>query len=67
MKSLLKIVLLCGRRGLALRGYRDDRITWIEDDDGHSNEGNFVELVRFRAETDLVLADHLAKSPRNAW
>ena len=66
VESLLKIVLLCGRQGLALRGHWDDRITWTEDDDGHSNEGNFVELVRFQAETDPVLADHLAKSPRNA-
>lgn len=37
-----------------------------EEDDAHSNEGNFVELVRFQAETDPVLAQHLAKSPRNA-
>ena len=66
IEPLFKIVLLCGRQGLGLRGHRDDRIAWIEDDDGHSNEGNFVELVRFRAATDPVLADHLAKSPRNA-
>ena len=65
-KTLFKSLLLCGRQGLGLRGHRDDRIAWIEDDDGHSNEGNFVELVRFRAETDPVLADHLAKSPRKA-
>ena len=66
VESLFKIVLLCGRQGLALRGHRDDKISWTEDDDTHSNEGNFVELVRFRAETDAVLAEHLAKSPRNA-
>lgn len=66
IESLLKIVLLCGRQGLALRGHCNDRITWTEDDDGHSNKENFVELVRFRAETNPVLADHLAKSPCNA-
>ena len=33
--------------------------------DGGSNEGNFVQLVRFRAETD-ILANHLAKCPKNA-
>ena len=65
VESLFKIVLLCGRQGLALRGHRDDQISWTEDDDTHSNQGNFVELVRFRAETDAVLAEHLAKSPRN--
>ena len=65
LESLIKLVLLCGKQGLALRGHRDDKISWTEDD-AHSNEGNFVELVRFRAETDPVLAQHLAKSPRNA-
>ena len=44
----------------------DDKICWPEEDDAHSNEGNFVELVQFRAETDPILAEHLAKSPRNA-
>lgn len=66
LESLIKIILLCGKQGLALRGHREDKISWMEDDEAHSNEGNFVELVRFRAETDPVLAQHLAKSPRNA-
>ena len=66
VESPLKIVMLCGRQGLALRGHRDDKICWTEEDDAHSNEGNFVELVRFRAETDPILAQHLANSPRNA-
>jgi hypothetical protein len=68
LESLTKIALLCGKQGLALRGHRDDKISWMEDDSTqcHSNEGNFVELVRFRAETDPVLAHHLANSPRNA-
>ena len=62
VESLFKIALLCGRQGLALRGHRDDKISWMEDDDTHSNEGNFVELVRFQAETDAVLAEHLANT-----
>ena len=66
LESLTKIVLLCGKQGLALRGHCDDRISWEEDANTHFNEGNFVELIRFRAETDSVLAEHLAKSPRNA-
>ena len=65
-RSIVKIVLLCRKQGLALRGHRDDKISSTEEDDAHSNEGNFVELVQFRAETDPVLAQHLAKSPRNA-
>ena len=45
--------------------YVDDGIHW-DDDDGGSNEGNFVQLVRFWAETDIILANHLAKCPKNA-
>lgn len=64
IESLLKVVMLCGKQGLALRGHRDDTINWEEE--STSNEGNFIQLVRFRAETDPILANHLAKSPRNA-
>ena len=62
---LLKIATLFGKQGFALRGHRNDRVHW-EDEDGSSNEGNFVQLVRFRAETDTILADHLTKGPKNA-
>ena len=48
-----------------MRGHRDDRVQW-EDEDRGSNEGNFVQLVRFRAETDTDLADHLTKGPKIA-
>ena len=65
IESLLKIVILCGKQGIALRGHRDDEIDW-EDDVSILNEGNFIQLVRFRAETDTILADHLSKSPKNA-
>ena len=65
IESLLKIVLLCGKQGLALRGHRDNRIHW-EDNNTSSNEGNFVQLVRFRAETDAILANHLSNGPKNA-
>ena len=60
---MFKVAILCGKQGLAMRGHRDDRIQW-EDEDRGSNEGNFVQLVRFRAETDTDLADHLTKGPR---
>ena len=29
------------------------------------NQENFIELARFRAETDQILAEHLASAPRN--
>ena len=46
VESLLKIVMLCGKQGLALRGHRDDAIDW-EDEERSSNDGNFIQLVRF--------------------
>ena len=52
------------KTGLALRGHRDDKVDWQTAET--SNEGNFVELVRFRAENDEVLANHLENAPRNA-
>ena len=68
VESLLKIALLCGKQGLAFRGHRDDKnlSVWSDIGDEHPNEGNFVELVWFRAETDPILAQHLVNSPQNA-
>ena len=62
--------MLCGKQGLALRGHRDDCIDWVsQEQEEHvqlGNQGNFIELVRFRAETDAVLHTHLQSAPRNA-
>ena len=65
-ESSLKIVMLCGKQGLYLRGHRDNILRWNDQDDTSSNEGNFVELVWFQAETNLLLAQHLAKAPQNS-
>ena len=61
IKSLLKCVSFCGKQGLSFRGHRDDS-TALDA----SNMGNFIELVRFRAENDDVLRTYLETSPRNA-
>ena len=65
IESLSKVAILCGKQGLAMRGHWDDRVQW-EDEHESLNEGNFIQLVWFRAETDEVLADHLSNCPRNA-
>ena len=44
-----------------LRGHRDDSSA-----SDASNIGNFIELVRFRAENDEVLRTYIETSPRNA-
>lgn len=67
VESLLKIVMLCGKQGLALCGHRDNQISWGESEEEIcSNQGKLVEFVRFRAEHDHILAEHLASFPRNA-
>ena len=66
IESLLKIVMLCGKQGIALRGHRDDHIVWTDEEFEAENEGNFIELIRFRAETDDILRRHLDNAPRNA-
>jgi len=45
MESLFKIVLLCGKQGIALRGHRDDKIDWFEQDEDDHNRGNFIESL----------------------
>ena len=66
ISSTLKIVLLCGKQGIAFCGYRDDCFNWEDTEYEHSNPGNFIELVCFRAETDNILSEHLKNSLRNA-
>ena len=65
LESLFRIVLLCGKQGLPLRGHRDDNIPWFDEEES-GNLGNFVELVKFRAETDDILHTHLENAPKNA-
>ena len=42
-----------------------DKVFW-EVDNGGCNEGNFIQLVQFCAETDTILADYFSKAPKNA-
>ena len=65
IESLFRVGILCGKQGLAMQGHRDDKVQWGDEVEG-PNEGNFVQLVRFRAETDKVQAVHLSKGPKNA-
>ena len=64
IESILKIVMICGKQGLALCGHHDDKIEWEESELDLENRGNFIELVRFRAETDMVLNRHLYSAPK---
>ena len=64
IESLLKTIMFCGRQGIALRGHSDDHVSWTEFE--KRNLDNFVELLKFRAEHDHVLAQHLERAPQNA-
>ena len=65
LKSVLACIEFCGRRGIALRGHRDDD-THVEL---NTNMGNFYnkELINFRVDAgDKVLQDHLKHCSKNA-
>ena len=53
LSSIVRTIILCGRQNLALRGRQEDH-------------GNFISLLKYRAETDQALATHLANAPKNA-
>lgn len=63
IESLLKITILCGKQGLPLQGHRHDGVDFGQGS-VPSNQGNFIELVHFQAETDEVLANHLKKGTK---
>ncbi len=46
VKCTAKVVILCGRQGIALRGHRDDMTDLESQPD--SNHGNFWALIEFR-------------------
>ena len=69
LKSILKFIEFCGRRGIALRGhcYDETQIDTAEKDSHHTNTGNFKELIRFRIDSgDSILEEHLRNCPKNA-
>lgn len=60
--AMAECIAFCGRKGIALRGHRDDATA--EDD---KNRGNFIALVKFRAASgDTILKDHIENGPKNA-
>ena len=58
IKTVADILLLCARQNIALRGHR-------ENEDA-LNKGTFLEILRYTAKCDKVVADRLQEGPRNA-
>ena len=67
LKSIADTVIFCGRQGIALRGHRDSMKKLDLDEVTKTNPGNFLALLKFRAESgDTVLASHLQSGSKNA-
>ena len=63
---IVKIIILCGKQNISLRGHRDDGIIEV-DSPPANNEGNFRALLQFRVDAgDKTLEDHLRKSSSRA-
>lgn len=60
---IVKTIILMGRQNIALRGRRDDgKIS----EDVMAAEGNFKAILKYRAEVDSDLANHLQNCKANA-
>ena len=63
LKSLIRIIIHCGRQTNALRGHRET----VKESCASNNDGNFLSLVRLLVESgDEQLKDHLDNAPHNA-
>lgn len=62
---IIQTIILCGKQNISLRGHRDSgKITIEEADNVHldKNEGNFREILRYRAQGDPDLKSFLESS-----
>ena len=67
LASIFKVVVLCGRQNIALRGHRDNITNLEKDTLSTENHGNFWALLNFRVDSgDTVIGEHLATASRNA-
>ncbi|XP_044170439.1 zinc finger MYM-type protein 1-like [Acropora millepora] len=60
LHSIISCIVFCGRQNIALRGH-------VESTDGENNAGNFLALLKFRADAgDEVLANHFSQATNRA-
>ena len=65
LKPIIKLILFCGRNGLALRGHRDYGIFTL--DQPTEKYGNLHALLRFRAESgEVAVSEKILTAPKNA-
>ncbi|XP_050316183.1 zinc finger MYM-type protein 1-like [Anthonomus grandis grandis] len=56
-RPIIEAIILCGRQEMSLRGHRDSGA--LEIDDSSKNEGNFREILKYRAKGDTQLRETL--------
>ena len=61
LRSIVECVIFCGKQGISFRGHRDDATT-----SDPTNRGNFISLLRFRAQSDDVLRRFIESAPKNS-
>ncbi|CAI6376745.1 unnamed protein product [Macrosiphum euphorbiae] len=54
IKPIIEAIMLCGRQNMPLRGHIDWGRLHV-DDNLQNNQGNFREIIRYRAQGDDVL------------
>ena len=60
LHSIISCIVYCGRQNIALRGH-------VESTNGENNPGNFLALLKFRADVgDEVLANHFSQATNRA-
>ncbi|XP_008187861.1 52 kDa repressor of the inhibitor of the protein kinase-like [Acyrthosiphon pisum] len=57
LTPIIEAIILCGRQNIAIRGHRDSGKLMIDqtDNEYENNEGNFREILRYRARGDEQL------------
>ena len=65
LRSMLKIIIFCGKQNIALRGHRE-RFLYTEESTQDTNSGNFLALLTLLANSgDVTLQEHIKSAPKN--
>ena len=66
LRSILRIIILCGKQNIALRGHQEISLC-TEESTPDTNSGNFLALLTLLSHSgDVILQEHIKSSPKNA-
>lgn len=66
IRQVFEIIKLLGRQNLSFRGSKNSESLYKWDNTDNINKGNFLELVKFTAERDPILYNHLNRAIKNS-